>query len=57
MYDALSAFAQTWGLGYFVAIFGAVLVYALWPRNRARFDRAARIPMNEKDAGDDRPLA
>lgn len=57
MYDTLSAFAQTWGLGYFVAIFGVVLVYALWPKNRERFQNAARLPMNEKEHGDDRPVA
>lgn len=56
MYEGLSKFAQTWGLLYFVAIFAAALVYALWPRNGSEFKRAARLPMNEKDIGDDRPL-
>ena len=40
-----AAFAQTWGLVYFVAMFLAVVVYALWPKNRKRFDDAARIPL------------
>ena len=30
-YAFFSHFAQTWGLVYFVAIFVAVLAYALWP--------------------------
>jgi cytochrome c oxidase cbb3-type subunit 4 len=46
-YSALAGFAQTWGLVYFVAIFLAIVVYALWPKNRARFDDAAQIPLRE----------
>ena len=56
-YDAWSSFAQTWGLVYFVAVFITALVYALWPSNRAKFSRAARLPVSEKERGDDRPLA
>lgn len=57
MYEALSRFAQTWGMLYFVAIFVVAGAYALWPRNRREFQRAAQLPMTEKDHGDDRPLA
>ncbi|MGE0232759.1 MAG: cbb3-type cytochrome c oxidase subunit 3 [Flavobacteriaceae bacterium] len=46
-YTALAHFAQTWGLLYFVLIFAGVLVYALWPANRRRFDDAAYIPLRE----------
>lgn len=46
-YQWLAAFAQTGGLVYFVLIFTGVVVYALWPRNRQRFDAAARIPFRE----------
>ncbi|HVL73563.1 MAG TPA: cbb3-type cytochrome c oxidase subunit 3 [Beijerinckiaceae bacterium] len=46
-YQALSQFAQTGGLVYFALMFAAVVAYALWPRNRARFDRAARMPLSE----------
>jgi cytochrome c oxidase cbb3-type subunit 4 len=46
-YTELARFAQTWGLVYFVAIFLAIVVYALWPKNRARFDDAAQIPLRE----------
>ena len=31
----------------FVAIFLAFVVYALWPRNKAAFDEAARMPLRE----------
>jgi cytochrome c oxidase cbb3-type subunit 4 len=46
-YDILAAFAQTGGLVYFVALFLCVALYAFWPRNRSRFDEAARIPLSE----------
>jgi cytochrome c oxidase cbb3-type subunit 4 len=46
-YLALAQFAQTWGLAYFVAVFLAVLVYALWPSRQAQFDEAARMPLRE----------
>lgn len=56
-YEGWSHFAQTWGMLYFVGIFAAALAYALWPSNRGDFARAARLPMKEKENGDDRPLA
>lgn len=46
-YMALAHFAQTWGLVYFVAMFLAVLVYALNPRRKQQFDEAARLPLKE----------
>lgn len=55
-YEGWSSFAQTGGTVYFVAIFLVVLVYALWPRNGAKFRHAAQLPMKEKELGDDRPL-
>lgn len=48
-YAALAQFAQTWGTLYFIALFAGVLVYALRPRNKARFDAAARLPLEEED--------
>jgi cytochrome c oxidase cbb3-type subunit IV len=47
MYESLANIAQTWGLVYFVVIFLIVLVYALWPGNRQRFEDASRIPLDE----------
>ena len=46
-YTQAAHFAQTWGLLYFVLIFSGVLAYALWPRNRKKFDEAAHIPLRE----------
>jgi cytochrome c oxidase cbb3-type subunit IV len=47
MYERLAQFAQTWGLLYFVILFAIVLVYALWPGNKKRFDEASKIPLRE----------
>lgn len=46
-YEFFSRLAQTWGLVYFVAIFIAVLIYALWPSRQKQFDDAARMPLRE----------
>jgi cytochrome c oxidase cbb3-type subunit 4 len=46
-YEAVASFAQTWGLIYAFALFLGGVLYALWPRNRARFDAAARLPLEE----------
>jgi cytochrome c oxidase cbb3-type subunit 4 len=46
-YKAVSEFAQTWGLIYFAIIFALVLLYALWPSHKKRFDEDARIPLRE----------
>jgi|TARA_B100000315_G_C14281048_1_gene453053 cytochrome c oxidase cbb3-type subunit 4 len=46
-YETVSAFAQTYGLVYLFVLFIGVLVYALWPSNRERFERAARMPLQE----------
>jgi cytochrome c oxidase cbb3-type subunit 4 len=46
-YKAVAEFAQTWGLIYFVVIFALVLLYALWPSRKKKFDEAARIPLRE----------
>ena len=45
-YRQVAEFAQTWGLVYFVAVFLAVVVYALWPANKKKFDEASRIPLD-----------
>ncbi|MFN3959532.1 MAG: cbb3-type cytochrome oxidase subunit 3 [Parvularculaceae bacterium] len=49
MYETLARFAQTWGLVIFVVAFALVLLYALNPRNKAKFDEAKNIPLKEED--------
>lgn len=52
-YNALSSFAQTWGLLYFVLMFAAAVAYALWPSNRKTFDTAAQVPLDDREISDD----
>jgi cytochrome c oxidase cbb3-type subunit 4 len=47
MHDFISNFVATWWTPIFVAIFVAILVYALWPSNRKAFDDAAKMPLRE----------
>jgi cytochrome c oxidase cbb3-type subunit 4 len=46
-YESISHLVQTGGLLYFTALFAVVLVYALRPKSRAKFDAAAKIPLRE----------
>ena len=46
-YHWLARFAQSAGLLYFVGIFLAVCLYAFWPSNKARFEEAARTPLQD----------
>ncbi|MBT3558284.1 MAG: cbb3-type cytochrome c oxidase subunit 3 [Rhodospirillales bacterium] len=46
-YESLSVFAQTWGLVYLVVLFAGVLVYALRPSAKKKFEEAGRIPLIE----------
>ena len=39
-HDTLVALSKSWGLFYLIAFAVVVLVYTLWPGNRARFDAA-----------------
>ena len=42
-----SDFVTSFWTPLFVGIFIAILTYALWPRNKAMFDAAARQPLRE----------
>ena len=46
-YDDLRGFAETYGLVYLVILFLIAVAYAFWPRNRKKFEAAARIPLQE----------
>jgi cytochrome c oxidase cbb3-type subunit 4 len=48
-YEQVAKAVQQGGSIYFVLLFVAALIYALWPRNRATFDRAAQAPFDEED--------
>ena len=46
-YDDVAAFSGVFGLIFFMVLFAGILVYALWPGNKRKFDHAARIPLEE----------
>tara|TARA_R110000796_G_scaffold175554_4_gene292599 strand:- start:385 stop:534 length:150 start_codon:yes stop_codon:yes gene_type:complete len=46
-YETIAAFSKTWGLVYLVVLFVGVLVYALRPSARKKFQDAAQIPFKE----------
>ena len=43
----VSDFVLTWWTPAFVAVFVAIVIYALRPSNSAAFDEAARMPLLE----------
>jgi cytochrome c oxidase cbb3-type subunit 4 len=42
-----SDFVTTFWTPLFVGIFVAIVIYALWPRNKAAFDEASKMPLRE----------
>lgn len=52
-YDTVVQISQTTTLIFFILLFLAVVAYAFWPSNKAKFERAARVPL-EKDQDMDR---
>lgn len=48
-YHSLVAFSKSWGLFYMMGFFLCVCVYAFWPRNRKRFDRAKHSILDQDD--------
>jgi cytochrome c oxidase cbb3-type subunit 4 len=48
-HDTLVFVSKTFGLFYLIALSLGVLVYTFWPRNKARFDEAARAILNDED--------
>jgi cytochrome c oxidase cbb3-type subunit 4 len=49
-YDIVAAFSQVTSLLMFIAMFLAVVTYALWPANKAKFDEVQRRSL---DLGND----
>jgi len=48
-YDTLAHFIKMGGTVFFTGFFVIAIVYALWPKNKERFDRAAQLPLSEDD--------
>ncbi len=46
-FEKISYIAQTWGLLYLFILFIGMLIYALRPSAREKFEKASRIPLRE----------
>jgi len=51
-YETLAHFIKLGGTVAFFGIFLIVIAYALWPKNKARFEHAAQIPLLDDDTPD-----
>ena len=47
-HGTLVAFAKSFGLFYLITLSVVVVVYACWPSNRRKFDRAARSVLDDE---------
>jgi cytochrome c oxidase cbb3-type subunit 4 len=48
-HNTLVALAKSFGLFYLIAMALVALVYACWPANKTRFDKAARDIIDDED--------
>lgn len=48
-HETLVAFAKSFGLFYLIALSIGVVVYAYWPSNKKRFNRAAESVLDDED--------
>lgn len=48
-YDIIAHIIKLGGTVVFFGMFLIVIFYALWPRNKARFERASQIPLSDND--------
>lgn len=44
-YESIAGWAQVIAMSIFGLVMAGVLLYALRPANKAKFDRAARVPL------------
>lgn len=48
-YDVIAHVVKISGTVFFTGFFVLTILYALWPKNKARFERAAELPLNTND--------
>ncbi|MBV9994543.1 MAG: cbb3-type cytochrome c oxidase subunit 3 [Caulobacteraceae bacterium] len=48
-YETVASAVQQGGAVYFALLFAAVLVYAFWPKNREKFEKAARAALDAEE--------
>ncbi len=51
-YSLVRTWFGTGGLILMVVLFAVVLAYALWPSNKKKFDRMAKLPLEDKEPED-----
>jgi cytochrome c oxidase cbb3-type subunit 4 len=51
-YDQIAHVVKIGGTVAFTSVFVCAIFYALWPKNKARFDHAANIPLQSNDGPD-----
>lgn len=49
--EALTIAVKSWGLAGLMGLFAVSVLYALWPANREKFERAGRAPLQEDEDG------
>jgi cytochrome c oxidase cbb3-type subunit 4 len=52
-YEQVASITQVAALLLFIAMFLGVLIYTFWPGNKKRFERAARLPLEQDPDPDD----
>lgn len=45
--DSIVTFLRSFWVVWLMLLFLGIVAYALWPRNRAKFEEASRIPFKE----------
>jgi len=48
-YDIVAHIVKLSGTVFFTGFFTLTILYALWPKNRERFERAAQLPLINDD--------
>lgn len=48
-YDTLAHVVKMSGTVFFTGFFCLTILYALWPKNKSRFDHAAQMPLSSED--------
>ncbi|MBI1385138.1 MAG: CcoQ/FixQ family Cbb3-type cytochrome c oxidase assembly chaperone [Rhizobiales bacterium] len=56
-YETVAGTTQSIALVFFMVVFFLAVLYALWPGNRATFERAARLPLENDPEATGRPVS
>jgi cytochrome c oxidase cbb3-type subunit 4 len=48
-YEVFAHFVKMGGTVFFTGFFVLTIIYALWPKNKAPFERAAQLPLLDDD--------